>query len=234
MWELGLDVYQSTALLKYLQVTSAARNLGYTANVMRLEPHMRAYENESLFEKLIYIEQELASRELTFELLKNIPNVTFHQLIEELSPTIEDTVKYCTYSHNKCGKITKIHLPNFPNCFHYITPERNGANKVADEGITSGLNMVLMSGNHLAALILKLYQGPSGGDLARVGEKYIHLLPAFQNTFLPSSSEGFRVRINIPGVTPDVAKRGIDISPGFSTLIAITGKDMLSVLLIYQ
>ncbi len=53
------------------------------------------------------------------------------------------------------------------------------------------------------------------------------VLTGFQNTFLPSSSDGFRVGINIPGVMPDIEQQGIEVSSGYATSIGIVGKEVI-------
>ncbi len=52
-------------------------------------------------------------------------------------------------------------------------------------------------------------------------------IPGFKNTIFPSSSDGLRVTIDIPSVIPDPDQQGIDVSPGYATLIAIAGKEVI-------
>ncbi len=52
-------------------------------------------------------------------------------------------------------------------------------------------------------------------------------VPGFENTILPSSSDGIRLTIDKPSENPDPDQRGIEITPGHSTLISIAGKEIL-------
>ena len=66
----------------------------------------------------------------------------------------------------------------------------------------------------------------TGVHLASVGlQENRHSLPFFTNTLSPFSANGMRLLITSPGVQPSIDNQGIDISPGQSTLIALTGKE---------
>ncbi len=83
-----------------------------------------------------------------------------------------------------------------------------------DEGLHNGVTLILMSGTQLASVNLKESQR-------------LIVIPGFQNTFTPLSSDGFRLMINGPGVMPNIDHQGIHIAPGFSTLIDISGKEII-------
>ncbi len=51
--------------------------------------------------------------------------------------------------------------------------------------------------------------------------------PGFRNTILPSSSDGIRLTIDTSSMVPDPDQRGIDVSAGYSTLVAIAGKEVI-------
>ncbi len=168
-----------------------------------------------LLEKLIFIRGELGRKPLTFTLLRNIHNTTFDQIFDELGPSLEDTIRYCTNAGITCAHIMKMHSALFPKCFVYATQENKSNIEVSDEGIDNGVSLVLNSGAQLAAKAFTRYSNT------------IYRNALFQNTFLPFSADGIRLIIHSPGVMPNVDQQGINISPGQSTLIAITGKEVI-------
>ena len=112
--------------------------------------HKRSGDSD-LLGKLIYIKGELGRKPLTFTLLRNIHNTTFDQIFDELGPSLEDTIRYCTNAGITCANITKIHSALFPKCFVYSTQENKSNVEVSDEGIDNGVSLVLNSGVQLAA-----------------------------------------------------------------------------------
>ena len=171
--------------------------------------------NSDLLKKLIFIKGEMGRKPLTFTLLRNVPNTTFEQIFEELGPSLEDTIRYCKNAGMRCSNITKVHSALFPKCFVYATQENKTSNEVSDEGLDNGVSMVLMSGIRLAARAFTNYSNS------------IYRNPVFQNTWLPFSADGIRLIIHRPGVTPNIDQQGINLSPSQSTLIAITGKEVI-------
>ncbi len=226
LWRLSLDngyTYESTALGKYRVVTSLLVSLQVAAR----ELCMDGKRNVSQFnDKLCSIRKHLGSRELAFVLLRNVPNVPFDEIFQELGPSLHDTIKYCSNGEISCENITKVSFGRFPNCFAYNMQQ---SNEFSDEGILQGVTMVLFSGNQLASLALTLPDNIWVKDAINYLslDALHHTLPGFQNTYLPSSSDAMRLSINIPGVMADVEKKGIEISPGYYTLVSIRGKEVI-------
>ena len=171
--------------------------------------------NNTLVDKLVSIVDQLGSRALLFTLLRNTPNITFGEIFEKVGPDLDNTVVYCSNAGMNCTNVTKFHAGQFSKCFDYSTSQNNTRNTVSDEGIINGLTLLLMSGVQLASVAFRQHS-----DLI-----YDH--PFFQNTLLPIAADGFRLMVSTPGVQPDLDQQGIDISPGQSTLIAITGKEII-------
>ncbi len=227
LWNLSLDNHAanpSTALGKYRMVTLLLTLLKDTANSLCND----GIRNVSQFNgKLCSIRKYLWSRKLAFVLLRNVPNVPFDEIFRELGPSLHDTIKYCSNDGVSCENITKVSFGEFPNCFAY---DMQKSNELSDEGIAQGVTMVLLSGNELGSLGLTLPDNIWVTDAINhlSGQQVIYrTLPGFQNTYLPSSSDGMRLSLNTPGVMADIEKSGIEISPGYFTLVSIRGKEVI-------
>ncbi len=163
----------STAIGKYKFITAQNFQLEKAAsNVCKpdLEPEIRSRIDEmgytNVVDNLCSLKDELGSRSLTLGLLRNLPNVTFKELFDTLSPYSQDTVKYCSNGESSCGNIETLFPSQFPKCFGYNTLEQNSSNTLSDEGISNGVTMVLMIGNELASVIMPYISLP-GMILAR-------------------------------------------------------------------
>ncbi len=191
LWELCLsdkEVDSSTPLGKYRLVSSEILGLQHTARYLcRRHIMKKPFINESGYsavaDNLCSIKEELGTREVMLGLLRNVPNVTFGELFEVLSPRLGYTVQYCTNAGIPCENIKRLHFGNFPNCFGYSPLDSSRGNTVSDVGISNGLTMVLMSGNQVASFILELGEKI---PLNTMSESYsherrmLHLLAGFQ------------------------------------------------------
>ncbi len=172
-------------------------------------------------QKLASILQQLGGKTLTFTLLRNIPNVNFDEIFNELGPRYEDTIKYCSNAQLPCDRTSmkKFRSGQFATCFDYNIQENKSSNVMSNEGLSYGTALILNTGVQLATValnqILKYY--PYGPLVS----------PGFQNAFSAFSAEGFRLMINSPGVMPNIDQQGVNIAPGQSTLISITGREVI-------
>ncbi len=113
--------------------------------------------NLDLVRNLCTIKDDLGSRTVTLGLLRNVPNITYDEFLEELGPSADDTILYCTNGGRKCNNFTKMHISgHFPTCFTYDTQDMGTSNGVVDDGISQGISMVLMSGAHLSSFYADL------------------------------------------------------------------------------
>ncbi len=181
-------------------------------------------ETPGLIEKLRTIKDELGTKSILFSLLRNVPDKSFFDIFYDLGPAGSDTIRNCSNRGIKCKNFTLIDSGLFPECYEYFTSEKKdrfSMHRVSDEGISSGVNFILMTGTQLASQALREHNkraANNGGDVMR--------LNSFDNTFSPYSSDGIRLMITSPGETPDMNERGINISPGSSILISITGREI--------
>ncbi len=173
------------------------------------------HDNDTLIDKLVTIADQLGSRALVFTLLRNTPNFTFDQIFEAVGPSLENTVVFCSDAGMNCTNITKFKAGHFSKCFDYATSQNNTRNTVSDEGISNAITLSLMSGLQLSSVAFQQFSNS------------INEHPLFENTFEPLSADGFRLMLSSPGVLPDIGQQGVDISTGQSTLIAITGKEVI-------
>ncbi len=78
----------------------------------------------------------------------------------------------------------------------------------------SGVTFVFMTGVRLASLAFN--------------QSYLWLIPGWEQTFTPSSAvDGIRIKIDSPGAQSDPIYRGVDIAPGYSTMIGVTGREVI-------
>ncbi len=214
----------STAFEIYSSITGFASRLlcvlDRQSKQCTTEFNNESIENPELLRKLTAINDDLADHTLVYTLLKNVPNMTFEQLFEELGPSIQDTIIYCNNAGTICKNMTKVDTGYFPKCFTYATQDNISEimdNKLSEEGISNGLTMLIMVGTQLASEALH-EKFPQNNKVT--------LYSDFMNTYLPFSANGIRLMIHIPEVVPNMDQAGININPGHSTLLAITGKEI--------
>ncbi len=221
--ELGEEYALSSPLGLLTEITDRMDELQELSFILHVCSETNCDQDLTNFgKKLVSIIQQLASKSFTFTLLRNIPNATFEEIFYELGPHYEDTIKHCTNAGQPCkkSKIKRLHSGQFPICYDYPVQENKSSNMMSDEGISNGITFILNTGVQLGSAafqaIMQKYQ---------VDEPFA--FAGFQNTLSPFSADGFRLMINSPGVMPNIDQQGINISPGFSTLIAITGKEII-------
>ena len=70
----------------------------------------------------------------------------------------------------------------------------------------------------------------SGAKLASLAfnKSAVYTIPGWEQTFVPSSAvDGIRLMIDSPDILLDPVYQGIDIAPGYSTVIGVTGREVL-------
>ncbi len=177
--------------------------------------------DKEFHQKLTSVIDQLGSKTFTFTLLRNIPYATFDEIFDELGPRYEDTIKSCTKAGQQCDRTSmkKLRSGQFPTCFDYNVQENNSSNAMSNEGLSYGITLILNTGVQLATVALK--------EILPYFHNEPVVMAGFQNAFTPFSAEGFRLMINSPGVMPNIDQQGVNIAPGQSTLISITGKEVI-------
>ncbi len=219
------DLEQKDALPKTIfsifnRIYASTSNLYNLANdVVDLISNDRI-ENEladhPLLKKLISIKEEIKSNSVAFPLFGNIHDVTFEEIFGDLGQHWNDTIRYCSNAGVNCGNITKTYSGEFPNCFVYDTKKQGAENTVLEDGLSNGITLIFMTGGNLATVAFRTKSPPNE----------IALRTGYINTFRPNSADGFRIMLSSPGEMPDMDQQGINVSPGSSTLIAVTGKEI--------
>ncbi len=171
----------------------------------QMETENDKFGNPEMFDKLFFIKDLMNTRDVAFAILNSLPNTTFEDLFDDLGPSLDETVRHCSNGGIKCTNITERHTGHFPKCFEYASSEEGIHAKASDEGISNGINFVLMSGARLASQAL---------EKATLS----YFFPVFRNTFEPVSADGFRLMISHPDVMADIDEQGIDISPGMDKM----------------
>ena len=178
--------------------------------------------NVNLYDKMFSTVNQIdrsGSKTMLFTMLRNTPNTTFEKVIDKLAENLENVISYCTNGKAKCTNFTHLSVGPFPRCFRYDTSPDMG-NEGFNDGITSGIQLVLLSAGQLMSLEYDKVSAITGKDHVPNG----HL---FSNTFSPLSSNGIQLSISRPGVNPNIEEVGISISPGYYTLISVTGKEII-------
>ena len=144
--------------------------------------------------------------------MQNIHDFTFEEIFDDIGPGLGDTIRHCSNAGFNCENITQIQSGMFSKCFVYDIKQQV---PISDEGLSNGLNLIFMTGGNLASQAFLQYSNE------------VWIYTGFQNAFRPYSADGMRIMINSPGEKPDATEQGINISPGYSTLIALTGKETI-------
>ncbi len=163
--------------------------------------------------KLTSLKDDIGKKSVAYALLRNVPEMSFHDIFDELGHQQEDTIRNCSNNGIKCKGIDAIDSGLFPQCYQYETSENMAIQRISDEGISSGVSFILMTAGQLGSLALK-------------AEQQTFVFFAFDNTYSSYSADGMRLMITSPGEIPDMNERGINLSPGFSYLISMTGKEV--------
>ncbi len=170
--------------------------------------------NHTLIKKLTFLTDEITDTSMNFALAENIPGMTFEEMFEEIGPQKEDIIRYCSNARINCTNITQIQTGQFPKCFVYDTRQEILGHTMS-EGISNGIRLVFLTGGKLASIQWREYS------------KYVFVPSGFDNTFQIKSADGITIMINSPGEKPDPDQQGITVSPGYLTLIALSGKETI-------
>ncbi len=160
----------------------------------------------------------MSSKSVMYTLLHNIPNKTFNDIFASVGARLEHTILYCNNAGSKCNNIKRMHTSLFPVCFQYNMLDSRPGPKVSDEGLSNGVSMVLATSVGFASKVLESL------DINQIETSSFSI---FNSSYLPLSANGIRLTITSPGVQPSIDDEGFDISPGQSTLISITGKEII-------
>ncbi len=177
-----------------------------------------------LLNKLKFVQKDLSNRATAFVSLRNLPNITFKQFFDEIGPQFEATVRGCSNAGVMCddfGRYKEFYTGYFPKCYTYNTQGDRLNNIVSEIGISNGVQLLLMTDCQLASVGVKMYS-----KLAKENDGIL-LPPGFQNTDTPFSTDGIRLVIHHPGEGPVIDHHAINISPGYSTVVAISGKQII-------
>ena len=174
-------------------------------------PNYKDFKHLTLHQKFALAKKRVKGRTMAFLFLRNIPTMTFKSVFDQVGQGLNDFIRYCD-NDGKCNNITEVHSTHFPKYFGYNMLDNKPGPTVKSEGISHGVSLIFMSGGQFASVPLQ-------------GRRLVNSF--FANTYLPSSAAGIRITITAPGVRPSIDSQGLDISPGFSTLIAITGKETI-------
>ncbi len=160
----------------------------------------------------------MSSKSVMYTLLHNIPNKTFNDIFASVGASLEHTIQYCNNAGSKCNNIKRMHTSLFPVCYQYDMLDSRPGPKVSDEGLSNGVSMVLSSSVGFASKVLESV------DINQLGKSSFSI---FNSSYMPLSANGIRLTITSPGVQPSIDDGGFDVSPGQSTLISITGKEII-------
>ncbi len=185
--------------------------LGEKTQECTTEFNYESVENPDLLKKLLAIKEDLADKTLAYTLLHNVPNMTFEKLFDEVGPNVQDAIVYCNNAGTTCKNMTTVHTRHFPRCFTYATQKSKLAihKNFAEEGISNGVTMLIMTGAHLASEALR----------KKFPTDEVIIYSDFINTYMPSSAHGMRLMVHLPDNVPDLDIEGINISPGHSTIL---------------
>ncbi len=144
--------------------------------------------NVNLYNKMLSTFDQIGSTTMLFTMLRNTQNTTFEQVIDNLVDNRENVISYCTNGKAKCTNFTQLSAGPFPRCFRYDTSQ-DMANEEFNDGIPSGIQLVLMSAGQLMSLEY---------DKVSAITDHVPNSRLFSNTFSPLSSNGIQLSITRP------------------------------------
>ncbi len=177
---------------------------------------LKSNGNSTIYEELALIHSELSERYTLTPLLMNSPYVDYWDIMRDISPesSPRETLRYCFNSGLECKKFKPYTHSHFHRCFQYDIADDKTNNEMFAQGVNNGVTFVFFTGARLAAHALN--------------QSSLWLIPGWQHTFMPSAAvEGIRLVIESPEMNVDPFYQGTDVAPGFSTLIGITGRQVL-------
>ena len=176
--------------------------------------------NSDLAKKLSSIREALNSKATLFTLLRNVPNMTFDGIFDKLGSSRDNVIFECENERKKCGNFTQLSSGHFARCFQFATSALTN-NTDLDDGISNGIRLILMTGMQLMSVAYR----DASSNLADTEQ--VPNMDLFDNALFPSSADGLKIIISSPGVRPNVDELGVDISPGYASSIAISGKEII-------
>ena len=166
------------------------------------------WPNHRMVQKLNLARDSLMSNELKFALLDNLEWITFKEIFDEIGPHFDDTIRYCSHAGVPCTNITQMQRGQFSKCFKYDMGQQTSG-----EGTQSAVTIIFMTGGKLGSVLL---------DRNLKGK-----LIGFMNTYSPTSADGMRIMLSVPGDHPDTYGAGFNVGARFSTFLAVTGKETI-------
>ena len=199
-------------------ISSAMNNLQGSYLEMKGDYELK---DSDLYKNLASIYDKIGGTALLFTLLRNVPNMTFGQIMDKVGHERKDIVTCET----NCTNFTELGSGQFPRCFHYAMSESLGNDKF-DDGISNGIQFLLMTGVQLMYKEFDriLTKGRAEESEGKFAVNNVHL---FEDEWSPSSANGIRLTLSSPGISPSIDEKGINISPGYYTLISITAKEII-------
>ncbi len=201
---------------KIVNNVASLRNIHTGHDQKNITSNLGSDENSTIYEKLALIHSELSERYTLTPLLMNSPYVDYWDIMENISPdaTPKETLRYCSNSGLECQKFKPYTHSHFHRCFEYVISNDKTNNEMFAQGVNNGVTFVFFTGARLAAHALN--------------QSSLWLMPGWEHTFMPSAAvDGVRLVIENPNIVVDPFHRGTDIPPGFSTLIGVTGRQVL-------
>ncbi len=104
------------------------------------------FENLSIYDKISFVDTDLSRRLTLTSLLLNMPGMEFNNILNDLSPSKEDTVRYCSNSGLKCKNFTEFYHGNFHKCFVYSIAGEKTQDEMFLQGMANGVTFVFMTG----------------------------------------------------------------------------------------
>lgn len=162
----------------------------------------------------------ITDKTVLYTWLRNIPNMTFEQIMDKVGSRRKHIIHSCTYNRNDCANFTQFGSGQFPRCFHYDISAHEKNTQFEDE-INSGITFLLMTGVQLMSVAFKQIRSDHNTRFSmRHGE-------LFEDVLSTVSANGIRLTINSQGAGHNVNQQGINLSPGYYTLVAIKGREII-------
>ncbi len=196
------------------RLSSALSSLGEVMTYVSGEG--RTIENLQLYKNVKSTWFRIADKDILFTLLTNTPNMTFDQIFDKVGGNQDDIIKECLTGRIMCNnfKPTAISSRLFPRCFQYAASRAKIATGF-DDGISKGITFILMTPAKLMSLAYNI-------SVKNIPNQHL-----FMNPESPLSSNGMRLTISHPATNPNIDDEGLDISPGFHTVVALTAKEII-------
>ena len=174
--------------------------------------------NKTLLNRWHQVRYDLTNTWLISTLLLDASDVDSKQTVrlKQLQYFSDVTTINCQRRKLKCNEsyYTPFLTVSHTGCKTYDLREGSDVDESRIQGINNGVTFIFMTGSKISAI--------------EFDKNRILNLPGFQNTFEASSgSEGIRMIIHDPDTSLWPEHEGIDVSPGFSTIIGINSKEKI-------